>query len=65
MKIEVPKFINIKQVADLFDISTSTANRYSAYPDFPEPFYFSPGKKVWLLSEISDYFMGRRGRRAS
>lgn len=65
MKSEIPRFVNIKRIAILFDLSESTANRYSAYPDFPEPFYFSAGKKVWLLSEVVDWFMGRRGRRAA
>lgn len=65
MKPEVPKFVNIKQVAALFDLSVSTAIRYAASPDFPEPFYFSAGRKVWLLSEVLEWFMNRRGRRAA
>jgi predicted DNA-binding transcriptional regulator AlpA len=65
MKTEFPEFMNIKQIAVTFGISPSTATRYSAEPDFPEPFYFSPGKKVWLKKEVLDWFMSRRGRRAA
>ncbi|HET6526052.1 AlpA family phage regulatory protein [Sphingopyxis sp.] len=65
MKPEVPRFVNIKQVAALFDLSVSTAIRYAASSDFPEPFYFSAGRKVWLLNEVLEWFMNRRGRRAA
>ncbi|MDR6852676.1 putative DNA-binding transcriptional regulator AlpA [Sphingomonas sp. BE123] len=63
MKSSFPKFINIKQIAAGFGISELTANRYSIGPDFPEPFYFSPGKKVWLAEEVLAWFMSRRGKR--
>jgi predicted DNA-binding transcriptional regulator AlpA len=64
MKSNVPKFINIKQIAAEFGLSISTAVRYSSNPDFPEPFYFGPGKKVWLAEEVLSWFMSRRRRRA-
>lgn len=65
MKSEIPKFVNIKEIAALFRLSVSTATRYSSFADFPEPFYFSAGRKVWLLGEVLDWFMSRRGRRAA
>ena len=64
MKIDVPEFVSLKQIAALFNMSPSTAGRYSAEPDFPVPFYFSPGRKVWLKNEVVDWFMGRRRKAA-
>lgn len=59
----VPKFIPIKVVAAMGDISTSTARRYSSRPDFPAPRYFSGSRKVWVYEEVLEWFLGRPRRR--
>ncbi|TFI57500.1 hypothetical protein E2493_14945 [Sphingomonas parva] len=64
MKPTVPAFISIKGVAAMGNVSVSTAGRYSGQSDFPEPRYFSPGKKVWISEEVRNWFLDRpRSRR--
>ena len=54
-----PKFITIKLIALLGNVSLSTAWRYTKRPDFPKPRYFSAGKLMWIEEEVLAWFMSR------
>ncbi|URD60698.1 AlpA family phage regulatory protein [Sphingomonas sp. KRR8] len=55
----VPKFITIKTVAGIANVSPSTARRYAKREDFPKPRYISPSRPMWIMDEVLAWFMNR------
>ena len=52
-------FLNIKEVSELLGISVSTINRLNKNGDFPKKIKLSPGRKVFLRSEIDEWIKTR------
>ena len=52
-------FLNIKEVSELLGISVSTINRLDKNGDFPKKIKLSPGRKVFLRSEIDEWIKTR------
>ena len=52
-------FLNIKEVSELLGISVSTINRLYKNGDFPKKIKLSPGRKVFLRSEIDEWIKTR------
>ena len=52
-------FLNIKEVSELLGISVSTINRLNKNGDFPKKIKLSPGRKVFLRSEIDEWIKGK------
>jgi len=59
-KIERPIYITRKEIAAILKVTVSTVFRYTIQPDFPKGFKFSPGRVVWLLTEVLAWANGRR-----
>ena len=52
-------FLNIKEVSELLGISVSTINRLNKNGNFPKKIKLSPGRKVFLRSEIDEWIKGK------
>ena len=52
-------FLNIKEVSELLGISVSTINRLNKNGNFPKKIKLSPGRKVFLRSEIDEWIKTR------
>ena len=53
-------FLKIKEVSELLGISVSTINRLYKNGDFPKKIKLSPGRKVFLRSEIDEWIESKR-----
>ena len=52
-------FLTIKEVSELLGISVSTINRLNKNGNFPKKIKLSPGRKVFLRSEIDEWIKTR------
>ena len=59
MNQENRPFLTIKEVSNLLGISVSTINRLIKNGDFPKKIKLSPGRKVFLRSEIDEWIKTR------
>ncbi len=53
-------FLNIIEVSNLLGISISTINRLVKKGDFPSKIKLSPGRKVFMKSQIDEWIKSKR-----
>ena len=53
-------FLNIREVSNLLGISISTINRLVKKGDFPSKIKLSPGRKVFMKSQIDEWIESQK-----
>ena len=53
-------FLNIKEVSEHLGISVSTINRLVKKGDFPSKIKLSPGRKVFMKSQIDEWIESQK-----
>ena len=53
-------FLTIKEVSNLLGISISTINRLVKKGDFPSKIKLSPGRKVFMKSQIDEWIESQK-----
>ena len=60
MNSENRPFLNIIEVSNLLGISLSTINRLVKKGDFPSKIKLSPGRKVFIKSQIDEWIESQK-----
>ncbi len=60
MNSENRPFLTIKEVSNLLGISVSTINRLVKKGDFQSKIKLSPGRKVFMKSQINEWIKSKR-----
>jgi predicted DNA-binding transcriptional regulator AlpA len=42
-------------IAEMLSVTPMTAHRYASRPDFPEPFGYAAGARVWLRTDVEEW----------
>ena len=53
-------FLTIKEVSKLLGVSVSTINRLVKKGDFPSKIKLSPGRKVFMKSQIDEWIKSQK-----
>ena len=53
-------FLTIKEVSNILGISVSTINRLVKKGDFPSKIKLSPGRKVFMKSQIDEWIESQK-----
>jgi predicted DNA-binding transcriptional regulator AlpA len=60
--VTVSRYIKIKTIADLYELSRDTSYRVTKDPSFPEPVVLPGGHYRYPAAEVAQWFESRRER---